>query len=556
MEYRISDLLDDLTEVEAPIQIHAAVSENRIKELTMKKVHSTPKYSRPRRYSVGKFILIAALIAALAVPALAASGLLFSDWNLDSPDTTLSGYDHSGYDHDRMVGSGSKTWDVSGWNLTISAEDSSPTGLTFVCQEPGYSEVSGTLATSEGYWLEKWDGNSYLPTGQKHTNGAPIEIHTEETARWEIRWDTPLEAGSYRIGKTFTYTSEDGTTQDVELFAKFRLFNEDMAPYITQVKDAMADFLEQDSYHFTYTFYKERPDWDYAYYVSDVWKSGNDYLESIRYVKEDGSLSSARGYLLRDGIGYALNWKNGDATTPVTAWKQADYLGQDNFDLHFTAFDVYDAFVGQVAVEGNTIAVMKGPAPQGRPTPELTPEEIQELRKQCPTWGYNYHETAYTMDSGGNLAQMRYTRRESLDPESTEFFLDYALDVRHTDPQEIARLIESQDVTSPPAFSWAEDQETYASKLVMEGFQNTTTHTIQSSDQVVDIARAEADPTKNPLYLESQQSPYNIAKVFYDESARVWKVEFSFSSNDDFRFLVYLDEHGTTIATAHPFPLK
>lgn len=94
MEFMISDLLDDLTEVPVDIQPSITASRSRIKELTMKKIEERGKYEKkPRGLGLGKKLLIlAAVISALAVTAFAAgdAGLWFRNYFAGNRENPLS----------------------------------------------------------------------------------------------------------------------------------------------------------------------------------------------------------------------------------------------------------------------------------------------------------------------------------------------------------------------------------------------------------------------------------------------------------------------------------
>ena len=82
MELRISDLLDELQEVPIDILPYTAASEKRVKELTMVKIreHGKPKTHIRTSGAIGKLLIAAVLITALAFTVMAATGTQFEDW--------------------------------------------------------------------------------------------------------------------------------------------------------------------------------------------------------------------------------------------------------------------------------------------------------------------------------------------------------------------------------------------------------------------------------------------------------------------------------------------
>ena len=118
MNLRITDLMDDYQDASVDIHSNTAASESRIKELTMKKVHNNRgKYTVHRRgiSFIGKVLIAAAIITALAIPVMAVSGLIFSDWQEEGENPI-----NSGYDDNILLGAEYKKWDVSGWVVEIS----------------------------------------------------------------------------------------------------------------------------------------------------------------------------------------------------------------------------------------------------------------------------------------------------------------------------------------------------------------------------------------------------------------------------------------------------
>lgn len=80
MEFNISDLLDDLREVPVDIHPQTGASATRIKELTMKKIHSETKMRHRTLSAFSKIFIAAAVLASLVIPVMAATGFHFSDW--------------------------------------------------------------------------------------------------------------------------------------------------------------------------------------------------------------------------------------------------------------------------------------------------------------------------------------------------------------------------------------------------------------------------------------------------------------------------------------------
>ena len=149
MDFHIPDLLDGLTEVNIDIQPKPGASANRIKELTMKKIHPETKRRHRTLSAFSKILIAAAVLASLAIPVMAATGFHFSDW--------LEGMfsKSKDYDTDIMIGSQSKNWEHAGWVFNLQAEDAHPEGVTIYFEEWANGEHSGSLTTDESYLMER-----------------------------------------------------------------------------------------------------------------------------------------------------------------------------------------------------------------------------------------------------------------------------------------------------------------------------------------------------------------------------------------------------------------
>lgn len=549
MNLRITDLMDGYQDATVDIHPDTAASESRIKELTMKKVHNNRGKYAVRRRSIsfiGKVLIAAAIIAALAIPVMAASGLLFSDWQ-----EGIETYQKAGdYDTSLNLGSESKKWDVSGWVVEISAENETNTGLTLICQELGNPDKSGTLSAGDGYWLELWNGSEYIPMDGACAGSEWSPIVSGETLSWEINWESiygKLESGSYRIGKNFVYTNTDGETENLAFYAKFRIFTEDMAPYLAQYRAAFDALHEKESWHLSYSQWPGRQN-DYEYYVTDIWRDGDDYLRRVTYYLSDGSILTSHGSLYRDSKGYTLAWEEFDVMSAVAEWNAVDFLDETSFDNWYLFMDVIEANLGEVHVDGNVLRFYE--YHDFRDETQLTAEQIAELNRDYPTWNHDYTEMAYTFGEGGALVNVRRTQMLTLDPDTADPVVDAILEVHDTPAEEIAKIIAAQNVTDPPAFSWSEDQAAYGSIGTKEGFRNTSAKQISTAQEAIDRAGKEIDLTADPDYREGYE--YNVTHVYYDTEADMWKVTFQFSQDDAFMMYVYLTGDGITQMIVYP----
>ena len=435
MELNISDLLDNLNDVTVDIRAHTTASESRIKELTMKKIHNKQETDKSVRGAgfVGKLLIASVLIVALAIPVLAITGIHFTDW-LDGilPADKSQEVD---YENDLQIGSLSKTWEISGWVLEISAEDSSSTGLTFVYRELNHPNRTGTLTTNESYWLEKWDGAAYVPMAGATSEGALMTVSPGETQFWTINWEDvygTLDSGGYRIGKTFTHTAEDGKQEQIACYAKFRIFTDDMEPLVQKYEEAYEELHVRENYHLTWTYYDAGDNAYSHHFTTDVWKNGDNYLEIVRYYNADGTLKSHRGTLLRDGNGYDLRWEGGDVNGRITDCEAIDYADASSFELWYTFMRMRPSTLGEIREDGNTIRFIE------------YHEWIES--EDSPYRDFDYIDMAYTFDDSGNITHIQYTCQNSPAPVESEKYVYMTLEVLDTPQESISQIIEAQNV--------------------------------------------------------------------------------------------------------------
>jgi len=251
MELNISDLLDGLQDETVSIQPCRDASSERIRELTMKKVH---KYEKPRKRSlsfVSRLLIAAMLIAALAIPVMAATGFRLTDWleGLNKSDLTEWKAHYESWENTEGF-----------WQVSMTARDLSPDGMTLSVREAQDSPVTGKLEIHDGYWLESWNGEAFenMTAAAEVPAGESREIKDGDKFELEVNWADvygALESGRYRLGKEFTYTYSDGKTAKLTEWAEFRIFKEDMTPYIQQCKNALDELLNREQSHVSFDHY-------------------------------------------------------------------------------------------------------------------------------------------------------------------------------------------------------------------------------------------------------------------------------------------------------------
>jgi hypothetical protein len=115
------------------------------------------------------------------------------------------------------------------------------------------------------------------------------------------------------------------------------------------------------------------------------------------------------------------------------------------------------------------------------------------------------------------------------------------MELLDTPEADIKALIDSQDVSKPPVFSWAEDKEKYPNAQT-EGFKNTTKSSVNSMEDALWFADKECTmPPQGPA-----GERYNIVEIAYDPDAGIWRVFLQYSQNIDGDQIIYLNDQGIT----------
>lgn len=521
MELNIPDLLDHLQDESVTIQPCTQSSPERIMELTMKKVH---KYEKPRGKGlsfVSKVLVAAIIIASLAIPVMAATGFKLTDWleGLNKPDYEQWQAHYESWE------------DTEGfWQISMTARDLTREGMTLSLREAQDSPVTGNLTVHGGYWLEHWNGEAFekmTPNG-KITAEADREIRDGDEFEIPVNWMDSygsLESGRYRLGKEFTYTFTDGKTAKLTEWAEFRIFTEDMTPYVEQCKSALDELLNREQSHVSFDHYSYDINTEEA---SDrmnyeIWKNGDDHL-LIRTLENYSENTGGRwGEMLLDNrVGIDIrSWVNDDIMQGADNWKYDDLLSPEinQFDeWHFWLY-VNDSNVGEIWVEENTITLTCVEYPQ----PDLA----------------KYSEYIFRFDEAGNLVSGEKWYLTEPNCAQEDKWLNCKMTVHDTSPEDIVKAIEAQKVGQPYSFSWAVEREEAMEKrgaVITSGFNNTTPVTIESGYDAYMHGFGD---------YEVVADTHHDSKVSYDADADMWKVEYMWA-NGNIHASIYMNGQGVT----------
>ena len=426
------------------------------------------------------------------------------------------------YDLDFALGAGQMRWNFhhEEFSCAIGAENPTPTGVTVFHTEADNS--GGSFTADDIFWLEKLvDGKWQYVDEQKkevYDQERKIDVTFYGTDRYTLDWSDSygaLEAGFYRVGRYYT-ARMPGAGDDTQVcYAKFRLYDEDQEELIKKCRNALEAFLSRKSFH---VHVKEIPVGNvFTFFDSEDWKQGNNYLGRSANTRVDGNVD-INGSMLRSGSGYSLSWVDGDVTKPLRSWETVDFIDSDDFIRWRYSFEIYDSRVIGAEENGNQISIYME---------------------------YDYHdnvfdktEILFRFNEDGSLASAQKIRH----CHDGSTVVDISMEILDTPEAEIKALIDSQDVSKPPVFSWAEDKDKYPNAQT-EGFKNTTKSSVKSMEDALWFADQECTmPPQGPA-----GERYNIVEIAYDPDAGIWRVYLRFSQNIDGDQIIYINDDGITL---------
>lgn len=134
-----------------------------------------------------------------------------------------------------------------GWDIRLSAENVTPTGMTLVIDKIG-SNANSYLEFGEDYWLEIYTAGTWEKlnvTGNANFNcplyNAPLDDRMTEEISWSFMYD-PLSPGRYRFAKEYTLSDRAGSRVTSMYYANFVIAGEHTC--ISQDEDAICDICD------------------------------------------------------------------------------------------------------------------------------------------------------------------------------------------------------------------------------------------------------------------------------------------------------------------------
>lgn len=521
MELNIPDLLDGLQEETVSIQPCSDASADRIKELTMKKVH---KYEKPKKRSlsfVSRLLIAAMLIAALAIPVMAATGFRLTDWLEGLGKSNLSEWKTHYESWENTEGF---------WQMGLTSRDVTREGMTLCIQEFQDSPVTGKLEILDNWWLEQWNGEEF----EKMTAAVPVtplerrEIRDEDSYEVAVNWANAygqLESGRYRLGREFIYTYSDGRTVRLTDWAEFRIFNEDMTPYIEQCKAALDELLNRKNSHISLdTYGYASPNEVTDLFSYEIWRNGDDYFLTRSMEDYRENRTGRWGELLLGNVGININsWVNDAILQGADDWEYDHLLAPDlnSFDLWHFYLSANDSQVGEIWVEEDTIVLLCA---------ETSGSEV-----------VRYSEHIFRFDDAGRLVggELWYLPYPGCTEE--EKWISCSMIAYDTSADEIARVIAAQNVGEPFLFSWEQEKQEQLKKSGVKttGFHNTSPVTIGNGYDAFMHGFGDYDVVADT---------HHTSRVSYDASADMWKVEYMWA-NGDIHATIYMNGQGITQLT-------
>ncbi len=431
------------------------------------------------------------------------------------------------YDKDLMLGSGSRQWKFleEQGHVRIGAEDFTATGLTLV-----YSEADNThtaLTAEDGYWLEKLVDGVWTVIGEYVDAAREIQVSWSGSDEYALTWDKPLSGGFYRLGRYHTMALK-GQEETAVCYAKFRLYEAEEQELLAQASAAFQGLLNRESWHVFHVNHGNAFSEGDHYMTTETWKHGADYLQLDLYPYYDGSgYWGKRGGMWRSGIRYDLEWAGDTVSSPIASWETNTYMTEFNFTMWASPFEWYDAQVEQVTKEGNQIII----------------QSYYDFDDR-----FEASQSVLQLDDEGKLVGMVKRYLPTRGCSEQEMVVEQEFTVRDTSAAEIRKIIDGQDLTRIPEFSWEEDKEKYpagSDNVRSRNFLNNEAVTMSGTNAV--IQRALLDCT---LPAAAGMEPgTNVSKAYFDPVERIWKIEFTASWDSTVYQAVYLTEQGITVLT-------
>ena len=488
-------------------------------------VHEAGTYQRKRgTHKPLRFLLVAAIVATLATTAYAVV-IRNLNWTPEEREALTQ------YNAETVWGAVGADWYIEDVDIMLSIAQPETSEL-MISAKTWSQDAEGFLETDSEYWIERWDGASYEEIAT--LDGKPWIVPKQNlTCNDDVQWTADysssygrLEAGHYRLGMMIALIDPNGERSEKGCYAKFQVYTTEVKPYVDTYVKAFDTLANGESYHIRTTeHYGFDPVAKDKYCVTDLWKSGKNYLEhSVTYSAEDDSFLWDYGYIIRNGQKYELHWETSETTPIPGSVRTAGYLTVDNFTLGLSDFDYFSRGVDSVTENGGEVIFVKNPATI---TQKVYGEADNIIEMQA-------QELHVCYDAFGKIQTMTFISHDVERSIEAEVISEEADEVRN--------CIESIDLDAPREFSYVQEMEALdhlAYEKRTSGFVSTTP-----------LAKLSRDTALQRAKKVCSRSDYNVDSVSFDKQTNMWKVEFGISWDSYIYEVVYLDASGIPQMTA------
>ena len=431
------------------------------------------------------------------------------------------------YDRDYELGSAQMRWYFfnEDWQTAIGAEDITSTSASiFHCES---NDGHKSLVAEDSFWLEKlvdgkWqyvDENKIAVSTQKQSVDVTWNTKDSYTIDWSGSYG-PLKPGFYRLGRHYTVTLNSGESETRPCYAKFRIMDGEMEDLVKTCRTAIENLMNWNHHIKIY----EQIDNDvFKDFNTEQWKCGNMYLARTVKTRVDESVR-VDGRMYREEKFYELQWSGDSATSPVSGWQRLGYGSTRDFNLWTRLFDPYDDQIESTVKDGNSIVITLDNVSSGNNSEK------------------DYVVLTYDFDGDGKLTHAKRVYVPTPDCKAEEMVLVMELTVMDTPGIEIKDTVMGQDVSKPMPFTYAVDVDDYPDAR-KDGFVNT--EPVSGINMETAILLADRECTMKVMDVKTGER-YNIIEVFYDVTAKIWKVVLRYSQNNDGDQAIYINDQGIT----------
>ena len=431
------------------------------------------------------------------------------------------------YDTNYELGAGQMRWYFfnEGWQTAIGAENITATSATiFHCES---NDGHKALVAEDSFWLEKlvdgkWqyvDENKTSVSVQKQS----VDVTWNTKGSYTIDWSSSygaLKPGFYRLGRYYTVTLNSGESETQPCYAKFRIMDGETEDLVKTCRTGIENLMNWNHHIKIYELIDNDVFIDFK---TEQWKCGNMYLARTVKTRVDESIR-VDGRMYREEKFYELQWSGDSASSPISGWQRLGYGSTRDFNLWSSMFNPFDDQIESAVKNGNSIVITLGDVFYGNDSEN------------------DFVVLTYEFDDDGMLTHVKRVYAPTLDCKMDEMVLEMELTVMDTPGIEIKDTVMGQDVSKPIPFTYTMDVDDYPDAR-KDGFVNV--EPVSGINMETAILLADRECTMKVMDANTGER-YNIIEVFYDDTAKMWKVVLRYSQNIDGDQAIYINDRGIT----------